>query len=168
MVEQGILGEDEHVELLDGELVVMTPQGPPHAAHLTDLHQRLADAYRGAAHIRSQVPLVNRPYNMPEPDTAVIRGRPLDYKERHPTGADAILVVEIARTSQRIDRRKAGIYASAGVPTYWLIDLAKRRVEVFSEPSRQGAYARHLSLAVGQEVQLPDLDVRWPVSDLVS
>jgi Uma2 family endonuclease len=104
---------------------------------------------------------------MPEPDAAVIRGEPLDYKQRHPSGADTILVVEVARTSQRIDRRKVAIYASAGVQTYWLVDLAKNHVEVFAMPSDDGTYEQHRVFSVGQEIPLPGLDVRWPVADLV-
>jgi Uma2 family endonuclease len=168
MVEQGILGEDEHVELLDGELVVMSPQGPPHASRVMELHEALAEAYRGRAHVRSQVPLESRPHNLPEPDVALVRGQVRDYRTRHPTGRDTLLVIEVARTSQRIDRRKIAIYAAAGVPVYWLIDLAKSRVEVFRQPSADASYAQHLVLGVGDDVELPDLDVRWPVSDLVS
>ena len=167
MAEEGILGEDEHVELLDGELVVVSPQGPPHAARVMDLHQKMGDAYRGQAHVRSQVPFEARPHSLPEPDLAVIRGKPLDYGQRHPNGQDALLVVEVARTSQPIDRRKIGIYASAGAPVYWLIDLPKHQVEVFSEPTAHGTYGQRLVLAAGQEIELPGLGIRWPVSDLV-
>jgi Uma2 family endonuclease len=167
MAEEGIIGEDEHVELLDGELVVMSPQGPPHSARLMDLHQKLADAYRGKAHVRSQVPFEARPYSLPEPDLAVIRGQPLDYGQRHPNARDARLVIEVARTSQRIDRRKIGIYASTGVPVYWLIDLRKNQVDVFAKPSADGTYRQHRVLGVGQEIELPGLVVRWPVADLV-
>ena len=166
MVEQGILGEDEHVELLEGELVVMSPQGPPHAARVSDLLQKLIHAYQGVAHLRSQAPLEVRPYSLPEPDAAVIRGEPLDYKQRHPIGSDALLVVEVARTSQRIDRRKVGIYAAAQVPAYWLIDLPKNQIEAFAKPAH-GTYEQHRVLTVGEEIELPGIDVRWPVADLV-
>ena len=128
MVEEGILGEDEPVELLEGELVIVSPQDPRHAACLVTLTERLAEAYRGVAHVRPQVPLDARPHSLPEPDLAVVKGRPGDYSDRHPSGGDALLVIEIARTSRPIDRRKAGIYAGAGVPVYWLVDLAARQV----------------------------------------
>src|SRR5262249_47314064 len=119
------------------------------------------------AHVRAQLPLDARPYSLPEPDLAVVRGEPRDYRDRHPTGPDTLLAVEIARTSQALDRRKAGIYAAAGVPVYWLIDLARGQVEVFSGPTEESGYERHEILVRGQEVALPGLDTRWPVAELV-
>jgi Uma2 family endonuclease len=167
MVEQGILGEDEHVELLDGELVVMSPQGPPHASQVADLVHRLTKAYDGKGHVRPQLPLEVPPHSIPEPDLAVVRGDPRDYRQRHPVGRDVLLVIEVARTSQRIDRKKIRIYALAGAPTYWLIDLPKNQVEVFRRPSAEGEYAEHVVYGVGQDIPLPALAVRLPVSELV-
>jgi Uma2 family endonuclease len=167
MTEDGILNEDEAVELLDGELVLVSPQDPSHAAHLAELHQRLADAYGRDSHIRDQLPLDAKPHSLPEPDLAVVKGQPRDYRDRHPTGRDVRLVIEVARSSQAIDRKKASIYASAQAPVYWLIDLALQRLEVFSEPSNQGSYLQQRVLIAGQDVDLPGLDLRWPVSDLV-
>jgi len=167
MAEQGILGEDERVELLDGELVVVSPQGPEHAAYVAALAQRLTDAYRGRAHVRPQVPLDAGRYSLPEPDLAVVEGQPLDYRGHHPSGAEALLVVEIARTSQAIDHRKARIYAAAGGSVYWLVDLAARRVEVFSEPSQHATFDRHRILGPGDEIDLPGLDLRWQITDIV-
>src|SRR5437868_3260205 len=126
MLEDGILHEDEPVELLDGELVVVSPQGPAHASLLAGLNPRLAQAYAGPAHVRAHLPLDLRPYNLPEPDLAVISGDPQDYRDHHPRAGEVWLVVEIARTSQELDRKKAIIYAAAGIPVYWLIDLAQR------------------------------------------
>jgi Uma2 family endonuclease len=167
MVEQGILGEDEHVELLDGELVVMSPQGPPHASQVAELVHRLTKAYDGKGHVRPQLPLEVPPYSIPEPDLAVVRGDPRDYRRRHPVGRDVLLVIEVARTSHRIDRKKIRIYAMAGAPTYWLIDLTKNQVEVFRKPSPDGKYAERVLYKVGQEIPLPDLSLRWPVAELV-
>ena len=167
MVEQGILGEDEPVELLDGDLVIVSPQDPRHAACLVALTEQLAEAYRGVAHVRPQVPLDARPHSLPEPDLAVVKGRPVDYSDRHPSGGDALLVIEIARTSRPIDRRKASIYANAGVPVYWLIDLAARQVEVFRLPSKRGAFEEHQVFGAEEEIQLPGLGLGWPVADVL-
>jgi len=171
MVEDGILHEDEALELLDGELVIVSPQGPAHAAHLAELQQRLADAYRGAAvatHLRSQLPIEARPTDLPEPDLAVVRGNPRDYLDRHPVGRDALLVVEIARTSHDLDRRKASIYSRAGVPVYWLVDLVQHRLELHTQPADEAEYGRHEVLGAGEEVELPGLDLRWRVAELVA
>jgi Uma2 family endonuclease len=114
MVEAGIVGEDEHVELLDGAFVEMGPQGVPHSRALLLLGERLRVAFHDRAHVREQQPLVASTFNLPEPDIAVIRGQITDYPE-HPTGHDAVLAVEIAWSSHRIDRQKASTYAEAGV-----------------------------------------------------
>jgi Uma2 family endonuclease len=167
MVDQGILGEDERVELLEGELLLVSPQGPPHSAQITALALQLTDAYRPGAHVRQQMPLDARPYSLPEPDLAVVKGLPLDYRDHHPLGAEALLVVELARTSQALDHRKVRIYAAAGVPVYWLIDLAVRSVEVFTGPSEAGTFAQRRVLGPDEEIELPGIGVRLPVSELV-
>ena len=167
MAAQGILGEDEPIELLDGDLLIVSPQDPLHAAHVAALARRLTDLYRVDAHVRPQVPLNATPDSLPEPDLAVVKGQPLDYQHRHPGGTETVLVVEVARTSQALDRRKARIYATAGVPVYWLVDLTERRLEVFSQPSPTGTFMQKRLLSPGEEVDLPGMDLRLPVSDIV-
>ena len=167
MAAQGIIGEDESIELIDGELLIVSPQDPRHAATVVALARRLTDLYRVDAHVRPQVPLNATPDSLPEPDLAVVKGQPLDFQHRHPVGSETLLVVEVARTSQAIDRRKARIYAAAGVPVYWLVDLAERRIEVFSQPSPAGAFAQRCISSPGEEVDLPGLDRRLAVSEIV-
>jgi Uma2 family endonuclease len=116
MVEEGILRDDEPVELLDGELVVTPPQGPSPAAVVSDLDGRLREIYPERCHVRAQCPLGGAADSLPEPDLAVVRGKPRDYVAAHPRGADVVLVVEVAHTSQAIDRRKVRSYARIGVP----------------------------------------------------
>ncbi|MBC8068299.1 MAG: Uma2 family endonuclease [Deltaproteobacteria bacterium] len=140
MVESGILAEDARVELVEGELVAVSPQGPEHSGGKGVLAQLLRRAHPDA-YLREQDPLRCGDHSLPEPDLAVVRGRPQDYMRRHPRGDEAILVVEISRTSQRLDRRKASVYAGAGVPEYWWIDQVARRVTVHREPSA-GGYAQ--------------------------
>src|SRR5262249_2303886 len=97
---------------------------------------------------------------------AIVRGAPRDYGERHPTGADTILVIEVARTSQAFDRRKASTYARSGVPVYWLIDLVARRLEVRSTPTSDGEYEQTVLLGEQHRVRLPALDLEWSVGSL--
>jgi Uma2 family endonuclease len=167
MVEAGIVGEDEHLELLDGALVEMSPQGRGHVIALTKLARKLEGAYTPAAHVLEEKPLAASRHDLPEPDIAVYRGRLDDYP-RHPTGPDAILVVELAWSSQRIDRRKASVYAAGGVEAYWLVDLKARRLEVRTTPV-DGAYQVTRILDENDVVELPELhpDVRWTVRDLL-
>lgn len=166
MAEEGILGEDDHVELLDGELVIVRPQGPPHAARVMELNRLLGQAYQNLGHVRAQAPFDAGHHSLPQPDLAIVRGDPLDYRERHPRGWDAFLVVEVAGSSQQIDRRKVEIYAAAEIAVYWLIDLPKHRIEVFSRPCGN-AYVEHRTFLAGQEISLPWLDARRPVTELV-
>jgi Uma2 family endonuclease len=168
MTADGILHEDEPVQLLDGELVVVSPQDPSHAACVAELTRRLAEAYAKGHHVRSQLPLEATPDSLPEPDVAVVAGEPRDYRRRHPAGRDVRLVVEVARTSQELDHRKAAIYARGGVPVYWLVDLQARTVDVFTDPAERGTFERRQTLSPSEQIELPGLGIRWAVSDLVA
>jgi len=165
MVELGILGDDEHVELLDGVLVEMSPQGRVHVIATTRLAERLRGEYTRFGHVLEAKPLATSRHDLPEPDVAVIRGRLEDFAE-HPTGPDAILVVELAWSSQRIDRRKASTYAAGGVEVYWLLDLKARKLEVRTAPA-DGAYQVTRVLGEDDVVQLPESDARWAVRALL-
>ena len=166
MLQAGVLREHDHVELIEGRLIEMTPQGPAHGVTITYLADLIRDARPAATHVMSQRPLDVSADTWPEPDIALLRGATRDYWERHPTGADALLVVEIAFSSQEIDRRKASLYASAGVPVYWLIDLAARRIEVRTDPTGT-QYKLTRLLEAGESIELPGTDVSWLVDDLV-
>jgi Uma2 family endonuclease len=153
MVVAGVFGPDERVELLDGEIVDVSPLGPEHAWAGDALHRLLARAYGEAAWLRDQRPLVLGPCSRPEPDLAVVRAR--DYRHAHATGADAVLVVEIALSSIDLDRAKAGLYAAGGVAEYWLVDVAARTLTVHREPSPSGY--RHVAVVDEHgEVELPE------------
>ena len=103
-----------------------------------------------------------------EPDLAVIRGSARAYLERHPDGADALLVVEIAKSSQERDRAKAADYARGCVPIYRLLDITARTLEVYSEPDGDRCrYRRFASLSDADEVGLPELVERWNVASLL-
>jgi Uma2 family endonuclease len=169
MIDAGIFREEDHVELVRGEILEVTPQGPEHRTIKDDLHQRFAVAYREHdAHVLNQGPLRAGPEGFPEPDLAILRGHVRDYLRRHPEGTDALLVVEIAKSSQHRDRAKATDYAHGGVPVYWLLDLDARALDVFTEPDRErGLYRRVQTLVDTDEVSLPQLDVRWKVASLL-
>lgn len=146
----------ERVELLRGELVEMSPQGPMHSEVIHRLLEQLIGALAGRARIRVQAPLAVSDRSEPEPDLALVRNR--DYGDQHPT--DALLVVEVAATSIAIDRDvKAALYAAADIPEYWVIDLNERSIEVYSHP-RDGQYWTVSRRRVGDTLQpgaLPDI-----------
>jgi Uma2 family endonuclease len=166
MAEAGAFDEGPKVELLDGELVDVSPQGPEHATLHSWLGDRLASAYAERAHVRRQCPVRAGSRSLPEPDVAVIRGNVRDYRARHPEGRDLVLAVEVSVSSQALDRQKARIYAAAGVPVYWLLDVAAKTLTVHDDPSETG-YARSSVLSAADEVELPGTAIRWRVGDLL-
>jgi Uma2 family endonuclease len=156
MVATGAL-EGEPVELLDGLLIEMSPQGTDHYLAIMRLTRHLASAQ---AWLGVQGPLEIKPGCEPEPDLTLIDGEP--SFSHHPRAA--LLTVEVAVTSHRKDRGPKGeMYAQTGVPTYWLVDVPGRAVEVYSEPGPRG-YGRCEVYGVGAAVPSPaegvgDLDV---------
>ena len=155
MVEAGILADDERVELLAGELVTVSPQGPAHASCKRTLARRLRETFGSGLLVLEQDPLECGSYSLPEPDLAVVRGDEASFRTRHPRGDEALLVVEVARTSQRVDHDKAAIYAAAGVREYWLVDLRARIATLHRAPSVNG-YAQLEVLDESAALPLPD------------
>jgi len=166
MVESGVLDRAARVELIDGELVDVSPQGPEHATLKDELRDRLAEAYRGVAHIRDQVPLALGLRDLPEPDLAVVRGERREFLHRHPTGVDVLLVVEVSQSSVAHDRRKATRYALGGVPCYWQLHLDARVFVVRSAPVGD-RYSQEQTLAAHEEVGAPGVEARWRVEQLL-
>jgi len=139
MVAAGILGEDDRVELLNGQLAEMSPHSTQHSGLVQWLAEELFSAIdRTVAGIRIQLPLRFLPLSEPEPDLAIVPAGL--YTREHPT--TAMLVIEIALSSRAIDLgTKAEIYAAAEVDEYWVVDIAARTVHVHGSPAG-GAYGR--------------------------
>jgi Uma2 family endonuclease len=133
LVELGVFRPDERLELIDGALVVSEPQGSRHAATIRRVLAALRRALGDTWQIDSQLPIALDADSEPEPDVAVVQLDPAAYRDGHPSRA--VLIVEIAESSYRIDRDyKTSLYARAGVPDYWIIDLARDAVEVHRDP----------------------------------
>lgn len=134
MVETGILTDEDKVELLENCVVLKMPRNPEHDGTILRLNKRLARYLPAGwdARVQSAVVLSD---SQPEPDFAVVRQRPDDYTTRHPTPADVGLLIEVADSSLPRDvQDKARIYARAGIPIYWVVNLVDRKMEVFSDP----------------------------------
>jgi Uma2 family endonuclease len=138
MAEIGILRPDERVELIDGQIVAMSPQGPTHGALVSRLSRRLMSMFpEDRFCVRPQCTMAAGEDYAPEPDLAVVAGRCEDHERELPR--TAVLVIEVAESSLRLDRgRKSDLYGRAGVLDYWIIDLVERKVEVRREPSPAG------------------------------
>lgn len=135
MIRAGIFPPDYRAELIAGEIVEMSPIGPPHAAcvgRLTRIFSRLLEE----PIVWVQNPIRLDDYSEPEPDVAVLKPRDDFYGKSLPTPADVLLVVEVSETTLDYDRkRKLPLYARAGVPEVWVVDLVGELVETFAEPS---------------------------------
>jgi len=153
LVESGVLGPDDRVELLEGVVVAMAPQNPPHAAGVARAYEAVRAAVGRRAHLRSQLSLVLR-RSVPEPDLAVVAGSVDDYETSHPT--TALLVIEVSDSSLKQDRlSKAAIYAAAGIPEYWIVNLRDEIVEVMGDPDpAQARYRAVRSAARGERLEL--------------
>lgn len=171
------LGEEgffdgQRVELIDGEILPMSPQGARHAVAIELTLKALLAAFGEGTRFRPQLPLAVNETNEPEPDFAVLPGSPRG-QEDHPSTAP--LVIEISETTLNHDRTtKAKLYAQAGVPEYWIVNLVDRRLEVHREPTAAadlptGArYARVFSLDAGASIQpLSAPTVTIKVADLL-
>lgn len=135
MGEVGILSERDRVELIEGELVSMSPIGSHHAGAVNALTRLLILAAGERAVISVQNPVRLDEQTEPEPDVAVLRPREDDYRGATPAPGDVLLVVEVADTSLDYDRAvKRPLYARHGVPEVWVVDLAAREVEVCRGP----------------------------------
>jgi len=160
MAEAGILSEDDRVELLEGEIVAMSPIGSRHAACVDRLAQCLVVQVGGRAIVRVQNPIRLGEHSEPQPDVALLKPRPDFYASSHPGPEHVLLVIEVAETSAAVDREvKVPLYARFGVPEVWLVDLAGDQVEVFREPSAEG-YREVRVLRRGESLApalLPDL-----------
>lgn len=140
MAEVGILAPDARVELIEGEIIDMPPQGSGHAFVTSTLTRRFIEAVGTAADVRCQMPIHLSEWSEPEPDLAVVKPRGAHYARHHPLAEDVLLLVEVAASSRSYDRAiKPPLYARHGIPELWLIDLGAQRLRVFRAPCR-GTY----------------------------
>jgi Uma2 family endonuclease len=164
MVDAGLF-RGEHVELIRGIIVRMSPQNAAHALVIQILNRILTPALVGRADVRVQLPFAAGDDSLPEPDLAVVAVA--RFGQPHPDRA--FLVIEVADSSLAEDRtEKAELYATAGVPEYWIVNIPDRAIEVHAEPSR-GAYTRVTPFRTGQEAapaSFPQVSVS--LSDLFS
>jgi Uma2 family endonuclease len=152
MADAGIFTPEDRVELIDGEIVEMTPISPRHASIVSRLTRFFVQGLPERAAVTPQNPAVLDDLSEAQPDLCLAHPRDDFYATAHPRPADLFLVVEVADTSLAFDRdRKIPRYALAGVPEAWLVDLAGDRVEVFRESTPDG-YSDHRSLGRGDRV----------------
>ena len=153
MGEAGFFLEGPHVELIDGEVIEMSPIGSSHAGCVDDLNSLLTGKVRRVATVRVQGPIRINEYSEPQPDLALLKPRRDSYRRSHPTPSEVLIVIEVSDTSAQYDRNvKLPLYASAGIPEAWLVLLPKDSIEVYSEP-KNGKYQKVQRLKRGKTVE---------------
>jgi len=139
MGETGVFAPDARLELIEGEIFEMAPIGPPHAAAVRTLTERMYQRAGKRATVSVQAPLIAGQLSVPEPDLALLKPRSDKYATAHPGRADVILVIEVADTTLRADlETKVPLYACAGVPEVWVVAVGERAIYVFREPGING------------------------------
>ncbi len=134
MIQLGILTDDDPVELLEGWLIYKTPKNPPHRIATKLTRDALDRILPSGWYVDSQEPITLED-SEPEPDVIVVQGKTRDYVDRHPSAQDIALIVEISDSTLERDRTlKQRLYARAGIPVYWILDLRESTIEVYSQP----------------------------------
>lgn len=147
MTEVGILCEDDNVELLQGLIISKMPKHPKHDGTIDLINYLLMSLLPLGWFVRVQNSVVTSD-SIPEPDLAIVRGEPGDFRGQHPTGRDVALIIEVADSTVQRDRAKAAIYADAGIPCYWIVNLEELQVDVNSEPIGSGASSRYRTSSI--------------------
>ena len=142
LVEVGIIAEDDRVELLDGDIITMSPIGPRHAACVKRLNALLGRIVAGSPVVSVQDPVRLNDFSDPQPDIALLAPRDDYYESALPRSKDILLIIEVADTSLDLDLgTKIPMYARAGIPEAWLVDLNSNTITIFTEPKR-GRYTQ--------------------------
>lgn len=159
MIETGILTPRDRVELIQGEIVDVSPQKPVHAVLICVLADLLRERLQGNAYVRSQLPITLSD-SEPSPDLAIVRGTARSYITQHPIQEDIFWLIEVSNTTLAFDLgAKAEVYAIAGIPEYWVFNCQENHLHLFREP-RSGRYQQE-RIVSGREnispIAFPDL-----------
>lgn len=166
--EMAIFDEDSRVELIEGDLIAMPPIGERHAGKIRQLNRLFSARVGAAALVDVQNPVALDRHSEPQPDLALLKPRPDFYESGHPQPEDVLLLLEVSDSTLRYDRDiKVPLYAKAGIPEVWLLDLPGQRLEVYRHPSAEGY--REIRYPASDETIAPVLlpDLVLPVNNLL-
>ncbi|MEH2164987.1 MAG: Uma2 family endonuclease [Nostoc sp.] len=160
LAELGFFEENDRVELIKGEIIQMAAKGTAHSVCSTRLYRELFKLVLEEAILRGQEPIIIPDDSEPEPDLVIVRNRPDDYLEGHPSPSDVLLVIEISNSTLKYDQDvKLSVYAEAGISDYWIFNLVDNYLESYSEPYKdlQGKFGcrRKLIFLQNESVTLP-------------
>ncbi len=167
LAEAGILSEDDRVELLEGEIFEMSPISSRHASCVDRLVQLFSERLGRRAIVRVQNPVRLSEYSEPQPDLTLLKPRADFYRAAHPQPDDVLLLVEVSETSGEFDRRvKLPLYATAGIPEVWIVDLSCEQIEVYRDPKPEG-YQQSQIVGRGQTLTAQLLALELPVAEIL-
>lgn len=135
----GVFNEDSKLELIEGDLIAMPPIGERHASQTRRMNHLFSKQVGDAAIVDMQNPLALNAYSEPQPDMVLLKPRADFYEHSHPGPTDILLIIEVSDSTLRYDREtKIPLYAKAGVPEVWVLDIVHQRLEVYRRPSPDG------------------------------
>ena len=162
LVETGHIAPEARIELLDGELYIMTPPSSDHSGEIIYLSKMFERAYGENAFVSAQNPVFLSEHNIVEPDVALLKIRDDFYKSAHPTPADVLLLVEVSKTTLGYDKgKKLNLYARLNIVEVWSVNLPENLVEIYRQPTGAG-YTEKTTVGVGESVApaaFPDREV---------
>jgi Uma2 family endonuclease len=157
MIEAGVFPPDYRAELIEGEIIEMSPIGTHHSACVARLTQKLTLLLQQQFIVWVQCPVWVDDYSVPQPDVAVLKPRADFYRRSKPTPADVLLIIEVSDTTLEYDMKvKVPLYARAAIPLVWLVDLNAGAIEVYSQPAN-GAYQQLQVMRRGDSLTIDSL-----------
>ncbi len=168
MAKAGILTEKDRVEFIHGEIIKISPIGSKHAAMVNKISNVLKGLIGDNAIVSVQNSIRIDSLNEPEPDISILKFRDDYYAEKHPSPNDIYLVIEVSDTALNYDREiKLPLYASAGVPEFWLFDLDKNEIEIYRAPAIN-VYKKIEIFSFGDKISLPTFNLNFDASLLLT
>ena len=167
MADAGILTCTDKTELIRGEILIKSPSGAYHSSRIRKMNRLFSQYVGNKAQTSVQSPIRLNDLSEPEPDFALLHFREDDYAFSHPTPTDVILLIEVSQSTYSFDRNtKVPLYAQAGIPEVWILNLKEDRIEVFKQPLA-GVYQEERIFQPSEEIFVEGLDCRIAVGDLV-
>ncbi|MEN0050582.1 MAG: Uma2 family endonuclease [Bacteroidota bacterium] len=166
MIEADILSEDDRVELINGEIIEMSPIKSFHASHVMRINHFLSNIVGEEVIVNVQNPILIPDYSEPEPDIALLKWDDDFYYEKHPQPEDVILLIEVADSSLEYDQNiKLPLYANAQIPECWIVNLREKQIEMHQYPEN-GIYKQRVIVQAQDEITIGSLELSFPAQKL--
>jgi Uma2 family endonuclease len=162
LAETGIIKPTDRVELIEGDIITMSPIKSKHAGIVDAIAEFLIHTLYRKATIKIQNPMSIGNNSEPEPDIIIAKHKQDHYRSAHPTPEEVYLLIEVADSSLAYDQSiKAPLYAKAGIPEYWIINIIDEQIEIYREPGDEN-YASKQILSTPTPAEAQNLDLTIP------